>query len=276
MALNATEFHLISATVHKLRDRTPVRVICLGYPDLLADRGGWTAPDVAWEDLPMRDDAAQIWAQHGLAHLSGECMPETKATFAKFGADAKICDATAWCAEDFVLDLNRPLPRRHRGRFDIVIDPGTLEHCFNIAQAFANVDLLLRPGGFVYHQAAMAFPNHGFWSISPTAFFDFYQSLGYELGRPYRSAGRSSFSIFVPRYVAIDPFAAVFPPGGLPMTGSYLFRKRDDYVAPRQAHASSLIQRCYSALARDPPMTDFHAEFLGPDHPSLAEAREAA
>ena len=143
--------------------------------------------DLDWDRidaLPV-EKSRKIWADHGRGHLADHAMLEAKSLFSSFGADAFVSDAIAWGGEDFELDLNLTLGwwrSRRIGRFDIIVDPGTLEHCFNIARAFINLDMLLRPGGFIYHQDAIAFPNHGLWSISPTTFFDFYEPRGYELG----------------------------------------------------------------------------------------------
>ena len=71
-----------------------------------------------------------------------------------------VIDAIKWGLEDHVVNLNEQLSFRHLftlGRFDLVVDPGTLEHCFDIAQAFDNVCSLLAEGGFVVHEAAIAF-----------------------------------------------------------------------------------------------------------------------
>lgn len=257
-------------------EHRPRRALCLGYPDALVTKDLWSIAGIPWDDVSKHADAAAIWRQHGRPDLQDTAMLNTKAAMTMMGAEVKICDAAAWGGEDFVLNLNLPVSDDLYGRFDLIVDPGTLEHCFDIAQAFRNVAAMLRPGGFAYHQAAMAFPNHGFWSISPTAFFDFYQRLGYELGRPYRIEGPSRLGPLVPRYVPVDPFVAVIPPGRSPMIGSYLFRKPSDGAAPQPHHTALLVQRCYSTLARDPIMTDFHADLLGADHPSLAGAREAA
>ena len=180
-------------------------------------------------------------------------MPETSATFRALGAEVTVSDAIAWGGEDIIVDLNAPLPRRLRGRYDVVVDPGTLEHCFNIAQAFENVDALLRPGGFVYHQDAFAFPNHGFWSISPTAFFDYYQSRGYELGVPYRFDGSFDDTGFIPRMKPISPFEADLT-SPLPAIGIYTFRKTR---ATSKVLSPWPIQRCYSSLSRDIALTEF-------------------
>ena len=83
----------------------------------------------------------------------------------------------------------------------------------------------------------IAFPNHGFWSISPTAFYDFYQSQGFKLGTSYAWRGVADSEGLVPRLRRIDPFKIGddFP---APCIGSFVFRKWNEPVnahLPRSA-----------------------------------------
>ena len=66
----------------------------------------------------------------------------------------------------------------HR-QFDLIIDPGTTEHCFNIAQAMKNIAEMTKVGGLIFHQIPGAYLNHGFYSVSPTFFLDFYSKNGF-------------------------------------------------------------------------------------------------
>jgi hypothetical protein len=62
-----------------------------------------------------------------------------------------------------------------------VIDPGTLEHCFNIGQAMMNAANAVKPGGRIFHISPMTMVNHGFYNLCPTMFHDFYQQNGWEM-----------------------------------------------------------------------------------------------
>src|SRR5579883_1991150 len=120
------------------------------------------------------------------------------------------------------------------------------------AQAFDNIDRLLAPFGIVYHQTAAAFPNHGFWSVSPTAFFDFYESRQFELGTAYYWNGSIDADGLVPRLQCADPFA---PKVGspTPQIACYTFRKRGKHRRP----PGFPVQRCYSSLSREIATTNF-------------------
>ena len=78
------------------------------------------------------------------------------------------------------LDLNQPIDIGQR--FDIVHNAGTLEHVFDIAQAFRNIHNLTRPGGFMIHHAPfVGWVDHGFYSLHPTLFWDLAEANGYHI-----------------------------------------------------------------------------------------------
>jgi hypothetical protein len=69
------------------------------------------------------------------------------------------------------LDLNNPIDLKRQ--FSFIMNSGTLEHVFNIGQAFKTIHDHLAPGGLVFH----AFPftgwiEHGFYNINPTVIWD--------------------------------------------------------------------------------------------------------
>jgi SAM-dependent methyltransferase len=72
----------------------------------------------------------------------------------------------------FLHDLNEPFPESMRGRFDLVLDSGTLEHIFNYQAALKHSLELLRVGGhFITVTPANGFMGHGFYQFSPELFF---------------------------------------------------------------------------------------------------------
>jgi SAM-dependent methyltransferase len=282
MAINATELKLLLGLMARL-PRQP-RLLMLGYPDLLVTPESIELTGLAlrWDDLPKRkDNTKAVWTSHGRPQLSSLPMIETKALFAQLGARVKVVDAIQWGNVDYVANLGRPmswLMRRELGKFDLIIDPCTPCHCFDVAQAFQNIDALLAPGAIVYHQAPASFPNHGFWSISPTALFDWYQWRGYELGRVYRFDEILDQDGFVPRLKECEPFK-LMPNPGTQIVCIYAFRKssivgrlqrighthEDQYSWRtvlrklrhyRRASGPFPIQRCYSGLDQQVPLAD--------------------
>jgi hypothetical protein len=87
------------------------------------------------------------------------------------------CDASAYEDSTLLLDLNHPVERSLHNRFDVVIDGGTMEHVFNVPAVLANAHAMLKTGGRVIHIVpASNMINHGFYSFSPTLFYDYYCS----------------------------------------------------------------------------------------------------
>jgi SAM-dependent methyltransferase len=81
-----------------------------------------------------------------------------------------------------VHDLNEDVPTSFHGRWNVVYDGGTLEHVFDLATAFRNIHLMLKPGGLAIHEnPTNNFVDHGFWQLNPTALLDFYSTNGYEI-----------------------------------------------------------------------------------------------
>jgi SAM-dependent methyltransferase len=92
---------------------------------------------------------------------------------ARLGAvEAHALDASAFEGANLVHDLNDPVPAAWHGRYDTVIDGGTLEHVFDFPGALASALQLVRPGG---HYLAMTPSNgdlgHGFYQFSPELLF---------------------------------------------------------------------------------------------------------
>lgn len=69
------------------------------------------------------------------------------------------------------LDLNSPIKLKRQ--FHIVMNIGTLEHVFNVAQAFKTVHDHTRPGGFMLHGLPFTgWVDHGFYCFNPTFVWD--------------------------------------------------------------------------------------------------------
>lgn len=79
----------------------------------------------------------------------------------------------------FQFDLNERIPAHMHGRYDLVYDGGTTEHCFNVPQVLENVLLLLGEGGMIiHHSPSNNWYNHGFYQLSPTLYQDYYGANG--------------------------------------------------------------------------------------------------
>ncbi len=78
------------------------------------------------------------------------------------------------------LDLNLPVVLDRR--FDVVINHGTAEHIFNIAQVFRTIHDYTVPGGMMMHESPFTgWIDHGFYTLQPTLFFDLAEANGYSM-----------------------------------------------------------------------------------------------
>lgn len=78
------------------------------------------------------------------------------------------------------LDLNTPIDLGEQ--FDVAIDNGTVEHIFNIAQAFKTMHEHTRAGGLMIHETPFTgWYNHGFYNLQPTICDDLAAANGYRV-----------------------------------------------------------------------------------------------
>lgn len=118
------------------------------------------------------------YLRHALGHPSGYEHERycDQLLLRHFGAaQIESIDYSDYEQASVVHDMNRPVPQALQGRFDTVINSGTLEHVYNIAQALDNVSAMCRPGAQIVHiLPANNFCGHGFWQFSPELFFSLY------------------------------------------------------------------------------------------------------
>jgi hypothetical protein len=133
--------------------------------------------------LAYRPDSASIIAWHALeAHL--DRVIDAQSLFEVMGMQLTVVDLMASRGGERIVDLNEALPADLADAFDIVLDAGTMEHCFNVGQAVRNILAMAKVGGFVIHMNPMTMVNHGFFNFSPTFYHDFYGQNGHQLIAP--------------------------------------------------------------------------------------------
>lgn len=151
----------------------------MGYPDVIY-------PEEALEKLvgacikglKYRPDSYTICQRHSIAYRP---VPDAESLFELYGASLDVYDITDERGCEIICDLNYPFPANACGQYDYVLDVGTLEHCFNVAQALVNMACLLKVGGIVIHENPFNWGNHGFYNLNPTLFHDFYTDNGFAL-----------------------------------------------------------------------------------------------
>ncbi len=157
----------------------PIKLLSLGYIDFVVSKDDVErvfGAQVA-EVVGIRADSQTIAAWH----RSQSSVIDADALFRALGFEPHYLDIAVIRGGEIVQDLNEPLAPELVGAFDVVIDSGTLEHCFNIAQAVANVAMAVRVGGIVHHGNPMVMINHGFYNFSPAFYHDFYRANGFEM-----------------------------------------------------------------------------------------------
>lgn len=154
-----------------------MRVAAMGYPDTIAPLGMIEAMlGERYADLSWRWDSEAICKRHG---MKARDIPDAESFFSLMGADLTVFDVVQERGCEVLCDLNYPMQRAEE--FDIVLDVGTVEHCFNIAQAIRNMAGLVKAGGLIVHENPFNCGNHGFYSLNPTFFEDFYTANGFEI-----------------------------------------------------------------------------------------------
>jgi hypothetical protein len=145
------------------------RVLSLGYPDIL----------IVDPDMPEAPRS-----RHNRASKDSALF-DTVAMFKRLGAVSIDCVdffPSPEFGERFV-DLNVPLPPEEaERRYDLVVDPGTTEHCVNVFQALQNAANYVAEGGFISHfMCSDGYLNHGFYQLQPTLFQDYYTENGWKV-----------------------------------------------------------------------------------------------
>ena len=183
MAIEALYLQLLKQAIDRQRaSKGRLEGLLLSYPDLLVPRAAIAQilGEEVLQGLPERGDAAAIWEAHNLRGVS-EPLYDTLELLRRLGVEPVVLDVAQLRGGERIVDLNFPLPADLARRFDLVLDTGTCEHCFNVAQAFANACEALAPGGILMHAAPMVRINHGFWSFNPTVYPDFFEDNGFDL-----------------------------------------------------------------------------------------------
>lgn len=182
MAITFEQLEPLSQCIRELTAASGREILCLGYPDILVRPSLLESEfDIALgSDVPIRPDSAEVLAWHGIVDDHPQLV-ESVAFFARLGLQSTIIDISSSRGGEQIHDLNLPLPKEFFAAFQIVIDAGTIEHCFNIGQAIVNAAGAVRPGGKIIHFSPISMFNHGFFNLNPTFFYDFYTQNEFEV-----------------------------------------------------------------------------------------------
>jgi len=154
-----------------------VRVASFGYPDII------TPLELLEQDLgdkfpklQYREDSRKICLRHSIKERQ---IPDAHSFFELMGAKLDVYDIVQERGCEIICDLNEQ--QNWSEPYDVVLDVGTAEHCFNIAQAIMNMASLVKSGGFILHENPFNWGNHGFYNLNPTWYADFYNANGFKI-----------------------------------------------------------------------------------------------
>ncbi len=153
-----------------------------GYPDIVVTRQQLEAcvgTQIAAR-IPVRPDSAEICAWFGVSGYIDRIV-DSVSLFKELGYELDVIDIHEARGNEILLDLNFPITADLHETYDLVVDPGTCEHCFNIGQAAMNLAALVREGGTLIQAMPLNMFNHGFYNVNPTWFHDFYLNNGYRI-----------------------------------------------------------------------------------------------
>lgn len=156
-----------------------MKIASMGYPDIIA-------PTHMLQDmlgskfdlLEYRADSEAICARH---MMENHQVPDAESFFKIMQCELDVFDIVNERGCEILIDLNHKLDDKYLTQYDLVLDVGTAEHCFNIAQAVFNMAGLLKIGGVILHENPFNWGNHGFYNLNPTWYADFYQTNGFKL-----------------------------------------------------------------------------------------------
>lgn len=175
---------------HDLRVNSPKNCLSLGYPDLLVE---------PVEGVKISEKSAEIEAYHG---IKGPFMDSVD-YFRYHGCDLVVADYSVLRGPEIIADLNAPAALG--GPYDLIVDPGTLEHCFNTFECLRNILVAASEGATIIHWNPLNMCNHGFYNFSPTFYADFYEANG---GRVVeQTVWDNNPKSVEPIYIVTNPYA---------------------------------------------------------------------
>ena len=163
MALSVSQTKALAGVI-----KPGMKIASMGYPDIIAK--------IEMEGLEYREDSEAICRRHGLQPRQ---IPDAHSYFNIQGCGLDVYDIVKERGCEILCDLNEPLETGLS--YDIVLDVGTVEHCFNISQAIKNMAGLVKEGGYIIHENPFNWANHGFYNLNPTFFWDFYRENGFDV-----------------------------------------------------------------------------------------------
>ncbi len=209
MALSKMTFDIFRQLQSEIASH-PIKLVTVGYPDCLVNASfiGKTFGEDLVPKLIYREDSKDIINWHALGAQLDKII-ETKSLLELLKIDMTVLDINEVRRGETLCDLNEPIAQDLHGQFDIVLDGGTMEHCFNVGQVIKNFLALAKVDGYVIHQNPLMVMNHGFYNFNPTFYYDFYKDNGHDLVSPIYGSTAQGLDYKITKLPYIEKFPGV-------------------------------------------------------------------
>ena len=171
--------------LNKIRRDYRTNVATLGYPDLMVSETDLKNVGINLNKLEIREKYVDTSMHKKLrAKLEADGTKHlytTESFFNQFNMSIDVFDIYSHLGVEKIMDLNEPLPEEYKEKYDLIFDVGTLEHCFNVGQAFKNIIEMTKLGVTIFMAAPASKINHGFWNFCPTAYTDIFHQNGWQV-----------------------------------------------------------------------------------------------
>ena len=157
------------------------KVLSLGHPDLLLDKDFLQTiyEDHIIEKIPEDKYHVDIRKLHNKE--LNFFIYDPYFIFEQHNYELYILDVKQHRGNEIIGDLNHEIDQQYYEYFDLILDGGTLEHCYNIAQAFKNVCQMIKVGGFSLHSNPVNRINHGYYNLNPLFYDHGFKNNGFSI-----------------------------------------------------------------------------------------------
>ena len=157
------------------------KVLSFGHPDLLLDKDFLQTiyEDHIIEKIPEDKYHADIRKLHNKE--LNFFIYDPYFIFEQHNYELYILDVKQHRGNEIIGDLNYEIDQQYYEYFDLILDGGTLEHCYNIAQAFKNVCQMIKVGGFSLHSNPVNRINHGYYNLNPLFYDHGFKNNGFDI-----------------------------------------------------------------------------------------------
>lgn len=191
------------------------RVISLGYPDITVDRRELASMfKISLESLKYMPSVYAMKVKK-IHRVDGIDMVDSHSFFSAIGLELDVIDIKVRHGCEKIQDLNGPIHFSFLGQYNLVIDPGTMEHCMFPGVALCNIFKLTKKNGIIFHLNPLTNWTHGFWSPHPKLFANFYNGNGCRILSSGKKKKEHHFHIIKKETDSINPKMVYDVRGGL-------------------------------------------------------------